>query len=82
QEPAITPQAAPRKVLEVIMAESNQVQKEKERAATAPRSLSGHIQSQPQSLQPFPAVQQVPDPGRLVKNFTNSYLTVRKFWSG
>ncbi|MBW0570437.1 hypothetical protein O181_110152 [Austropuccinia psidii MF-1] len=38
-----------------------------QRADTATRSLSGHIQSQPQSLQQFPAVQGVPDPGRSVE---------------
>ncbi|MBW0574380.1 hypothetical protein O181_114095 [Austropuccinia psidii MF-1] len=38
-----------------------------QRADTATRSLSGHIQSQPQSLQQFPAVQGVPDPCRSVE---------------
>ncbi|MBW0526835.1 hypothetical protein O181_066550 [Austropuccinia psidii MF-1] len=38
-----------------------------QRADTATRSLSGHIQSQPQSLQQFPAVQGVPEPCRSVK---------------
>ncbi|MBW0591139.1 hypothetical protein O181_130854, partial [Austropuccinia psidii MF-1] len=48
-------------------------------ADTATISLSGHIQSQPQSIQQFPAVQGVPDPCRSVKNCMNSYLTERKF---
>ncbi|MBW0586588.1 hypothetical protein O181_126303 [Austropuccinia psidii MF-1] len=38
-----------------------------QRANTATRSLSGHIQSQPQSLQQCPAVQGVPDPCRSVE---------------
>ncbi|MBW0525394.1 hypothetical protein O181_065109 [Austropuccinia psidii MF-1] len=38
-----------------------------QRADTATRSLSGHIQSQPQSLQQCPAVQGVPDPCRSVE---------------
>ncbi|MBW0591918.1 hypothetical protein O181_131633 [Austropuccinia psidii MF-1] len=38
-----------------------------QRADIAPRSVSGHIQSQPQSLQQFPAVKGVPDPCRLVE---------------
>ncbi|MBW0578351.1 hypothetical protein O181_118066 [Austropuccinia psidii MF-1] len=37
------------------------------RADTATRSLSGHIQSQPQSLQQCTAVKGVPDPGRSVE---------------
>ncbi|MBW0586973.1 hypothetical protein O181_126688 [Austropuccinia psidii MF-1] len=36
-------------------------------ADTATRSLSGHIQIQPQSLQQRTAVQAVPDPGRSVE---------------
>ncbi|MBW0563879.1 hypothetical protein O181_103594 [Austropuccinia psidii MF-1] len=38
-----------------------------QRADTATRSLSGHIQSQPQSIQQCPAVQGVPDPCRSVE---------------
>ncbi|MBW0588028.1 hypothetical protein O181_127743 [Austropuccinia psidii MF-1] len=38
-----------------------------QRADTTTRSLSGHIQSQPQSLQQCPAVQGVPDPCRSVE---------------
>ncbi|MBW0588515.1 hypothetical protein O181_128230 [Austropuccinia psidii MF-1] len=34
---------------------------------TAKRSLSGHIQSHPKSIQQCPAVQGVPDPGRSVE---------------
>ncbi|MBW0546539.1 hypothetical protein O181_086254 [Austropuccinia psidii MF-1] len=38
-----------------------------QRSETATRSLSGHIQSQPQSIQQCTAVQGVPDPGRSVE---------------
>ncbi|MBW0587924.1 hypothetical protein O181_127639 [Austropuccinia psidii MF-1] len=38
-----------------------------QRADTATRSLSGHIQSQPQSIHKFPAVQGVPDPCKFVE---------------
>ncbi|MBW0558406.1 hypothetical protein O181_098121 [Austropuccinia psidii MF-1] len=38
-----------------------------QRDDTTPRSFSGHIQSQPQRLQQFPAVQGVPDPCRFVE---------------
>ncbi|MBW0589728.1 hypothetical protein O181_129443 [Austropuccinia psidii MF-1] len=38
-----------------------------QRAETTTRSLSGHIQSQPQSLKQCPAVQGVPDPCRSVE---------------
>ncbi|MBW0575940.1 hypothetical protein O181_115655, partial [Austropuccinia psidii MF-1] len=38
-----------------------------QRAKTATRSLSGHIQSQPQSIQQCPAVKGVPDPCRSVE---------------
>ncbi|MBW0583980.1 hypothetical protein O181_123695 [Austropuccinia psidii MF-1] len=38
-----------------------------QRADTTTRSLSGHIQSHPQSLQQCPAVQGVPDPCRSVE---------------
>ncbi|MBW0577899.1 hypothetical protein O181_117614 [Austropuccinia psidii MF-1] len=37
------------------------------RADTATRSLSGHIQSQPEGLQQCIAAQRVPDPGRCVE---------------
>ncbi|MBW0582164.1 hypothetical protein O181_121879, partial [Austropuccinia psidii MF-1] len=65
QEPAIAPQAAPRKVIDVIMAEANQLQKDK--ADTPTRSLSVHIQSQPEGLQQCIAAQRVPDHCRSVK---------------
>ncbi|MBW0562411.1 hypothetical protein O181_102126 [Austropuccinia psidii MF-1] len=45
-----------------------------QRAETTTRSLSGHIQSQPQSLQQCPAVQGVPDPCRSVKKL-HEFLT-------
>ncbi|MBW0536973.1 hypothetical protein O181_076688, partial [Austropuccinia psidii MF-1] len=77
QEQAISPQAAPKKVIDVIMAESNWIKKDKRYTAT--RSLIGHLQSQPEGLQRCTAAQRVPDPCRSVKNCMNSYLTVRKF---
>ncbi|MBW0565477.1 hypothetical protein O181_105192 [Austropuccinia psidii MF-1] len=46
------------------------------RADTTARSLSGHLQSQPEGLQQCTAAQRVPD---LWKDCMNSYLTVRKF---
>ncbi|MBW0589702.1 hypothetical protein O181_129417 [Austropuccinia psidii MF-1] len=49
------------------------------RADTATRSLSGHLQSQPEGLQQDTVEQRVPDPCRSVENCMNSYLTVRKF---
>ncbi|MBW0574388.1 hypothetical protein O181_114103 [Austropuccinia psidii MF-1] len=49
------------------------------RADITTRSLSGHIQSQPQGLQQCIAAQRVPDPCRSVENCINSYLTVRRF---
>ncbi|MBW0575214.1 hypothetical protein O181_114929 [Austropuccinia psidii MF-1] len=48
------------------------------RADTATRSLSGHLQSQPEGLQQCTLAQRVPDPCRSVENCMNSYLTVRK----
>ncbi|MBW0588860.1 hypothetical protein O181_128575 [Austropuccinia psidii MF-1] len=64
-KPAITPQAAPKKVIDVIMAEANQLQKDK--ADTTTRSLSGHLKSQPEGLQQCIAAQRVPDPCRSVE---------------
>ncbi|MBW0591628.1 hypothetical protein O181_131343 [Austropuccinia psidii MF-1] len=45
-----------------------------QRADTATRSLSGHIQRQPQSLQQCPAVQGLPDPCRSVEKL-HEFLT-------
>ncbi|MBW0586148.1 hypothetical protein O181_125863, partial [Austropuccinia psidii MF-1] len=78
QEPAITPKAAPRKVIEVIMAEANQVQKEKE--LTPPQEASVDIykashKAYNNALQ-YKEYQILAD---LWKNCMNSYLTVRKF---
>ncbi|MBW0563182.1 hypothetical protein O181_102897 [Austropuccinia psidii MF-1] len=84
QEPAITPQAAPRKVIDVIMAEgqesvddlqiNNLCHSEADNTAlpsnrdeTVTRSLSGHLQSQPEGLQQCTAAQRVPDPFRPVE---------------
>ncbi|MBW0556651.1 hypothetical protein O181_096366 [Austropuccinia psidii MF-1] len=60
------PQEAPKKVIDVIMAEANQLQKDK--AETATRSLSGHLKSKPEGLQQCIEAQRVPDPCRSVAN--------------
>ncbi|MBW0572950.1 hypothetical protein O181_112665, partial [Austropuccinia psidii MF-1] len=78
QEPAITPQEAPRKVTDVIMAEANQSQKDKE--LTPPQEASVDIYKASQNaynnaLQ-HKEYQILAD---LWKNCMNSYLTVRKF---
>ncbi|MBW0559442.1 hypothetical protein O181_099157 [Austropuccinia psidii MF-1] len=62
----MTPQAAFKKVIDVNMAEANQLQKDKG-ADTATRSLSGHLKSQPEVLQKCIAAQRVPDPCRSVE---------------
>ncbi|MBW0546602.1 hypothetical protein O181_086317 [Austropuccinia psidii MF-1] len=49
------------------------------RADTVTRSLSGHIQSQPEGLQQCIAEKRVPDPCISVENSMNSYPTVREF---
>ncbi|MBW0516225.1 hypothetical protein O181_055940, partial [Austropuccinia psidii MF-1] len=67
QEPAITPQEDHKKVKDVIIAEANQLQKENGQADTSTRSLSVHIQSQPEGLQQCIAAQIIPDPCRSVK---------------
>ncbi|MBW0495804.1 hypothetical protein O181_035519 [Austropuccinia psidii MF-1] len=67
QEQAITPQAAPKKVIYMIMAEANRLQKDKGQADTATRSLSGYLQSQPEGLQQCTAAQRVADPCRSVE---------------
>ncbi|MBW0591392.1 hypothetical protein O181_131107, partial [Austropuccinia psidii MF-1] len=78
REPAITPQAAPRKVVDVIKAEANQVQKEKE--VTLPQEASVDIykashKADNNALQ-YKEYQILSD---LWKNCMNSYLTLRKF---
>ncbi|MBW0586311.1 hypothetical protein O181_126026, partial [Austropuccinia psidii MF-1] len=50
-----------------------------QRADTATRSLSGHIQSQPQSIQQCTAVQGVPDPGRSVEKLHEFLSDCEKF---
>ncbi|MBW0593087.1 hypothetical protein O181_132802 [Austropuccinia psidii MF-1] len=69
QQPAITPQAALKKVIDMIIEEANQLQKGKasKRGETATRNLIGHIQSQPEGLQQCIAPQRVPDPCRSVE---------------
>ncbi|MBW0567115.1 hypothetical protein O181_106830 [Austropuccinia psidii MF-1] len=47
------------------MAEANELQKDKADGAT--RSLSGHLQSQPEGIQQCIAAQRVPDPSRSVE---------------
>ncbi|MBW0568763.1 hypothetical protein O181_108478 [Austropuccinia psidii MF-1] len=49
------------------------------RADTTTRTLSGHLQSQPEGMKQCIAAQRVPDPCRSMKKHMNSYLTVRKF---
>ncbi|MBW0575360.1 hypothetical protein O181_115075, partial [Austropuccinia psidii MF-1] len=78
QEPAITPQAAPKKVIDVIMAEANQLQKDKG-ADTATRSLSGHLERQPEGLQQCIAAQRVPDPCRYVEKLHEFLPGCEKF---
>ncbi|MBW0531769.1 hypothetical protein O181_071484, partial [Austropuccinia psidii MF-1] len=72
QDPVITPQAPPKKVIDVIMAEANQSQKDKpilpsKGADTATRSLSGNLQSQPEGLKRCISAQRVPEPCRSVE---------------
>ncbi|MBW0543614.1 hypothetical protein O181_083329 [Austropuccinia psidii MF-1] len=78
QEPAITPQAALKKVIYVIITEDNQLQKDKE--LTPPQEASVDIYKASQkaynnALQ-HKKYQILAD---LWKNCMNSYLTVRKF---
>ncbi|MBW0527257.1 hypothetical protein O181_066972, partial [Austropuccinia psidii MF-1] len=91
QEPAIAPQAATRMVIDVIMAEANQVEKEKghsdadntilpsQRADTATRSLSGQIQSKQKAYNNALQYKEYHILADLWKNCMNSYLIVRKF---
>ncbi|MBW0564257.1 hypothetical protein O181_103972, partial [Austropuccinia psidii MF-1] len=67
QEPAITPQEAPKKVIDVIMEEANKLHKDKGQADTTTRRLSGHLKSQPEGLKQGIAAQRVPDPSRSVE---------------
>ncbi|MBW0558633.1 hypothetical protein O181_098348 [Austropuccinia psidii MF-1] len=67
QQPAITPQEAPKKPIDVIMAEANQLQMEKNGSDTSTRSLSGHIQGQQEGQQQCIAAQRVPDLCRSVE---------------
>ncbi|MBW0566464.1 hypothetical protein O181_106179, partial [Austropuccinia psidii MF-1] len=78
QEAAITPQTAPRKVIDVIMAKANWVQKEKE--LTPPQEASVDIYKASnkayKNAMQYKEYQILAD---LWKNCMNSYLTVRKF---
>ncbi|MBW0582802.1 hypothetical protein O181_122517 [Austropuccinia psidii MF-1] len=67
QELSIASQEAPRKVLDIIMAAGNQLQKDERQAGTSTRSLGGHLQSQSEGLQKCIAAQRVPDPCRSVE---------------
>ncbi|MBW0513107.1 hypothetical protein O181_052822 [Austropuccinia psidii MF-1] len=78
QDPAITPQAAPKKVIDVIMAEANQLQKEKE--LTPPQEASVDIYKASQKA--YSNALQNKDYQLLAdlwKNCMSSYLTVRRF---
>ncbi|MBW0588835.1 hypothetical protein O181_128550 [Austropuccinia psidii MF-1] len=66
QEQAISPQAAPKKVIDLIMAEANKIQKDK--APKQPQEASVDIyKSQPEGLQQCTAAQRVLDPCRSVE---------------
>ncbi|MBW0552438.1 hypothetical protein O181_092153, partial [Austropuccinia psidii MF-1] len=73
QEPAITPQAAPKKVIDVIMAEANHLHKEKGH---------GHCHKKPQWTYTKPArrlaAQRVPDPCRSVEKLHEFLPTCEK----
>ncbi|MBW0551907.1 hypothetical protein O181_091622 [Austropuccinia psidii MF-1] len=80
QEQAISPQAAPKKVIDVIMAEGNKIQKDKELTPLKEASVDIDKASQNaynNALQ-HKEYQILAD---LWKNCMNSYLTVRKFLS-
>ncbi|MBW0562223.1 hypothetical protein O181_101938 [Austropuccinia psidii MF-1] len=66
QEPEITPEAALKNVMDMIIPEANQLQKDKGQADTNTRSLSAHLQSQPEGIQQCIAAQTTPDPCRSV----------------
>ncbi|MBW0494485.1 hypothetical protein O181_034200 [Austropuccinia psidii MF-1] len=67
QDPAINPKEAPKKLIDMIMAEDNQLQKDMGQSDTATRSLSEDIQSQPEGLQQCIAAQRVPNSCRSVE---------------
>ncbi|MBW0482946.1 hypothetical protein O181_022661 [Austropuccinia psidii MF-1] len=78
QEKAITPQEALRKAMLVIMEKVNQLQKDK--ADTATRSLSEHLQSHPEGLQQYLEAQRVPDPCRSVEKLHESLPDCEKIF--
>ncbi|MBW0570482.1 hypothetical protein O181_110197, partial [Austropuccinia psidii MF-1] len=67
QEPAITPQEDPKKVIDIIISETNQLQKDKGQADSATKSLSGDLKSQPEGIQQCIVARRVPDPCRSVE---------------
>ncbi|MBW0498804.1 hypothetical protein O181_038519 [Austropuccinia psidii MF-1] len=58
--------------------EANQLQKDKGQAETATRSLSGHIQSQPEGLEKCISAQRVPDPCRFVEKLNQFFPECEK----
>ncbi|MBW0516394.1 hypothetical protein O181_056109 [Austropuccinia psidii MF-1] len=78
QEEAITPQAAPKKVIEVIMAEANQLKKAKE--LKLPQESSEDIyKASKKAYNNSSQHKEYQILADLWKKFINSYLTVRKF---
>ncbi|MBW0566892.1 hypothetical protein O181_106607 [Austropuccinia psidii MF-1] len=77
QEPAITPKAAPKKVIDVIMAEANHLQKEKELELPQEASVDIYKASQ-KAYNNALQQKQYQILADLWKNCINSYLTVRK----
>ncbi|MBW0465513.1 hypothetical protein O181_005228 [Austropuccinia psidii MF-1] len=60
-------EAALKAFVDMIMAEANQLQKDKGQAERTTRSLIGHKKSQPEGLQKCISAQRVPDPCRSVE---------------
>ncbi|MBW0563876.1 hypothetical protein O181_103591 [Austropuccinia psidii MF-1] len=78
QEPAITPQAAPKKVIDVIMEEANQLQKDKE--LTPPQEASvGIYKARKKAYSNALQNKEYQILADLWENCMNFYLTVRKF---
>ncbi|MBW0591357.1 hypothetical protein O181_131072 [Austropuccinia psidii MF-1] len=72
-----TPQAAPKKVIDVIMVEANQLQNNK--ADTATKSLSEHLQTSQKAYNNAFQHKEYHILSDLWYNCINSYLNVRKF---
>ncbi|MBW0579874.1 hypothetical protein O181_119589 [Austropuccinia psidii MF-1] len=96
QEPAIAPQAAPNKLIDMIMEEGQksvdgfQINKlyhseaentvlPSKSADTTTRSLSGHLQSQPEGLRQRISEQRVPDACRSVEKLHEFLPDCEKF---